>query len=170
MKQLIAYYSRADENYVSGSLKYIGKGNTEVLAETLKKLTGADLFKIEQKVPYSKSYNDCIEEAKHDQQSNARPELTDYLADISDYDVIYLGYPNYWGTVPMAVKTFLDRYDFTGKTIIPFCTHEGSGLGRSVQDIKSTVKTADVKNGFAIYGSRAKTAETELKKFLSELK
>ncbi len=170
MKQLIAYYSRADENYVRGSLKYISKGNTEVLAETLKKLTDADLFKIEQKIPYSKSYNDCIEEAKRDQQSNARPALTDYLTDISDYDVIFLGYPNYWGTVPMAVKTFLDSYDFTGKTIIPFCTHEGSGLGRSVQDIKSIVKTADVKNGFAIYGSRAKTSEAELKKFLSELK
>lgn len=165
-KTLVAYYSRADENYVSGALKTIPVGNTEIVAEYIKELTGADMFKIEQTKPYSEDYNSCVEEAKADQRRNARPELEKYLDSVGNYDVIYLGYPNYWGTMPMAVFTFLERYDFGGKTIKPFCTHEGSGMGNSVGDIKKLCPSADVENGLAIYGSRVKNSKNEVERWV----
>lgn len=140
-------------------------GNTEQAAKILKKITGADLFKIEPVQPYSKDYNICISQAQEDQQRNARPELTHYPESIDQYDVIYLGYPNYWGTMPMQVFTFLEHFDFSGKTICPFCTHEGSGMGRSEADIKKLCPGADVCKGLAIQGSLAAQAENELKKW-----
>ena len=154
-KALIAFYSRADENYVNGALKMLPVGNTEVAAGIIKELTGADIFKIEQAKPYSKGYNDCIEEARADQQRDARPELMAYPETLDDYDVIYLGYPNYWSTMPMAVFTFLEHFDFTDKTIKPFCTHEGSGMGSSVADIKRLCPGARVEKGLAIHGGSA---------------
>ena len=154
-KALIAFYSRADENYVNGALKMLPVGNTEAAAGIIKELTGADIFKIEQAKPYSKGYNDCIEEARADQQRDARPELRAYPETLDGYDVIYLGYPNYWSTMPMAVFTFLEHFDFTGKTIKPFCTHEGSGMGSSVADIKRLCPGAKVEKGLAIHGGSA---------------
>lgn len=154
MKALIAYFSRADENYFAGQLRYIEVGNTERAAKMLSQITGADLFKIDPVKAYAKDYNTCIEEARADQQNQARPELKRYLDNIDQYDTIYLGYPNYWGTMPMAVFTFLERYDFSGKRIKPFCTHEGSGLGRSENDLKKICPKAIVEQGLAIVGSR----------------
>lgn len=154
-KALIAFYSRADENYVNGTLKMLTVGNTEVAAGIIRELTGADIYKIEQAKPYSKGYNDCIEEARADQQRDARPELRAYPETLDEYDVIYLGYPDYWSTMPMAVFTFLEYFDFTGKTIKPFCTHEGSGMGRSVADIKRLCPGARVEKGLAIHGGSA---------------
>ena len=165
-KELIAYYSRADENYVSGALKMLTIGNTEIVAEIIKEITGADSFKIEQSKPYSKGYNDCIEEAKADQNINARPELLNYPSSIDEYDTIYLGFPNYWSTMPMAVFTFLEHFDFSGKKIIPFCTHEGSGMGRSVADIKALCPNATVDDGLAIYGSRANKSKPDIERWL----
>lgn len=92
-KKLIAFYSRADENYVNGLIKELEVGNTEIAAGIIQELTGAGLFKIEQVNPYSKSYNECIAQAQEDQRKNARPELKRYPESIDDYDVIYLGYP-----------------------------------------------------------------------------
>ena len=134
MPALIAYYSRADENYFGGTLRYIDKGNTQIAAEILQALTGADMFRIEQLTPYSKDYNSCIEEARSDLRRNARPELKAMPESLDKYDTIYLGFPNYWGTMPMAVFTFLERSDLKGKTIKPFCTNEGSGMGRLVRE------------------------------------
>lgn len=161
-KKLIAFYSRADENYVSGTLKMLDVGNTEIAAGIIKELTDADIFKIEQKKAYSKGYNDCIEEAKADQQKNTRPKLKDYPDSIDSYDVIYLGFPNYWSTMPMAVFTFLEHFDFSGKTIKPFCTHEGSGLGSSISDIKKLCPNAIIENGLAIYGSRVMRSKKDI--------
>lgn len=151
-KKLIAFYSRADENYFNGTLKMLTVGNTETAAGIIKDLTGADMFKIEQTKPYSKGYNDCIEEARADQQRNARPELKAFPESIDGYDVIYLGYPNYWSTMPMAVFTFLEHFDWKGKIIKPFCTHEGSGMRSSVSDIKKLCPGATVEEGLAIRG------------------
>ena len=128
MKKLIAYYSRAGENYFSGAHRTIAVGNTEKAARLLAELTGAELFHIEQKVPYSDNYDTCVAEARRDLRANARPELAALPESLDDYDEIYLGYPNYCGTMPMAVYTFLEHYDWQGKTIHPFCTNEGSGL------------------------------------------
>ena len=163
MKKLIAFYSRADENYFGGAYRVIPVGNTEKAAQMLAELTGADLFKIEQKVPYSANYQQCIAEAKRDLQANARPEVLNLPDDLDAYDEIYLGYPNYWGTMPMAVYTFLEHYDFTGKVIHPFCTHEGSGLSNTVRDIEKAAMGAVVKPGLAIHGSDVDSAMAKLK-------
>ena len=165
-KALIAFYSRADENYVDGTLKMLTVGNTEIAAGIIKELTGADVFKIEQSKPYSKGYNDCIEEARADQQRNARPELSAYPDSLENYDVIYLGFPNYWSTMPMAVFTFLEHFDFTGKTIKPFCTHEGSGMGGSVADIKRLCPGARVEKGLAIHGGSADKSRKSIEEWV----
>ncbi|MDE7361375.1 MAG: flavodoxin [Oscillospiraceae bacterium] len=165
-KILIAYYSRAGENYFGGSMKFVDKGNTEYAAEIIARLTGGELFKIEQKTPYSDNYNECIKQAKSDQKNNLRPELVKYPDSIAEYDTIYLGYPNYWGTLPMAVFTFLERYDFSGKVIRPFCTHEGSGLGGSIGDICAAAPNAAVERGIAIRGSDAPGSEKALKQWI----
>lgn len=158
MVKLVAFYSRADENYFGGEYRYIEIGNTEKVAKMIAAMTGADLFKIEQKVPYSADYKTCVAEAKRDFESHARPELVSVLENIADYDEVYLGYPNYCGTMPMAVYTFLEAYDWTGKTIHPFCTHEGSGLSTTESDIAKAAKGAKVAKGLAIHGSSVDTA------------
>ncbi len=165
-KKLIAFYSRADENYVSGALKHLTIGNTEVAAGILQELTGADLFHIEQIQPYAKDYNTCIAQAQADQKRNARPELKVYPQSIEEYDIIYLGFPNYWNTMPMAVFTFLEHFDFSGKTILPFCTHEGSGMGNSERDIRKLCPKATVGKGLPIYGSAVGRAANEMKKWI----
>ena len=167
-KTLIAFFSRADENYFGGAMRYVKVGNTEIVAGIMKELTGADTFKIEMKDPYSPVYMTCIDEAKKDKLSNARPELSGYLDSIDEYDTIVLGYPNYWGTFPMAVATFLERYDFTGKTILPLCTNEGSGMGSSESDIKKSAKGAKVKNGLAIRGNDCQNDQDSVRKEVSE--
>lgn len=163
MAKLIAFYSRADENYFGGAYRKISVGNTEKAARMLAELTGADLFRIEQEIPYSASYQTCIAEAKRDLQANARPKLAALPQNLDAYDEIYLGYPNYWGTMPMAVYTFLEHNDFTGKVLHPFCTHEGSGLSNTVRDIERTARGAVVKPGLAIHGSDVDHALEKLK-------
>ena len=168
MAKLVAFYSRADENYFGGNMKYIKVGNTEKAAKMIAGLTGADLFKIEQKIPYASDYNTCIAQAKEDKQSGKRPELLNLPENLEKYDEIYLGHPNYWGTMPMAVYTFLENYDFTGKKIYPFCTHEGSGLSNTEKDIAKTAKGAAVEKGISIHGSNVDTAEPALKNWIQK--
>jgi len=165
-KKLIAFYSRADENYVNGMIKTLEVGNTEVVAGIIKELTGADLFKIEQVKPYANDYNQCIAQAQSDQRQNARPDLKNYPKTLDEYDVIYLGYPNYWSTMPMAVFTFLEHFDLSEKTIKPFCTHEGSGMGRSISDIKKLCPNANVEKGLAIHGGSVENSKEDIKKWI----
>lgn len=154
-KVLIAYYSRRGNNYRNGEIVNLKVGNTEVVAGKIRALTGGDTFRIETVRPYPADYHETTQVAKREQSENARPAIRGKVADMGDYDVIYLGYPNWWGTVPMAVMTFLESYDFSGKVIIPFCTHEGGGLGRSVRDIRKACPAADVRQGLAIRGGDA---------------
>ncbi len=170
MAALIAFYSRAGENYFGGAYRRISVGNTEKAAEMLAGLTGGELYKIEQAHPYSDDYQTCIAQAQADLQKKARPEVLGLPEDLDAYDEIYLGYPNYWGTMPMAVYTFLERYDFTGKTIHPFCTHEGSGLSGTVQDIQKAAPGAVVTKGLAIHGSSVDGAKAALEKWIREVK
>lgn len=167
---LVAFYSRADENYVSGQIRTLKTGNTEIAAGIIAKLTGADTFKIEQIQPYAKDYNECIAQAQSDQKRNARPELKKYPDSLDGYDVIYLGYPNYWSTMPMAVFTFLEHFDFSGKEIRPFCTHEGSGMGGSMDDIRRLCPDAAISQGLAIRGGSVERSEDEIKKWLTRMK
>jgi flavodoxin len=166
-KTLITFFSRADENYFGGAMRYVKVGNTEIVVNGILEMIDADTFKIEMKDPYSPVYMTCIEEAKKDLRANARPELTSYLDSIDNYDTIILAYPNYWGTMPMAVCTFLDRYDFTGKTILPLCTNEGSGMGSSEGDIKKLAPGATVKKGLSVTGSNSANAGGSVKKWLA---
>lgn len=168
MAAIIAYFSRGDENYVSGTIKNLTVGNTEVAANFLQKLTGAEIFKMQSVQQYSKDYNECIAQAQADQRRDARPELKNYPESLEGYDMIYLGYPNYWGTMPMAVFTFLEHFDFSGKTIFPFCTHEGSGLGHSESDIKRLCPNAVVKKGLALRGGSIQYSEPEIKRWVEE--
>ena len=163
-KILIAYYSRRGENYVNGSIRELKLGNTEVVAGKIKALLpDADVFQIDTVRKYSESYMTCIEEAKQELHDQARPEMKEKLASIDQYDTIILGYPNWWGTMPMVCYTFLESYDFTGKTIIPFCTNEGSGMGSSERFIKRLCPTATVLNGTPIHGAEASHADREAK-------
>ena len=166
MAELIAYFSRKHQNYVNGMLKNLEVGNTEIAAGIIQRLTGADLFKLEPVQEYTKDYNECIAEAQMDQRRDARPELKQYPEEFEKYDTIYLGFPNYWSTMPMAVFTFLEHFDFTGKTICPFCTHEGSGMGSSEADIRRLCPGAKLKKGLAIRGGRAGSAEPEIRRWL----
>lgn len=168
MAALIAYYSRVGENYFGGAYRRIAVGNTEKAANMLAELTGGELYKIEQEQPYSEGYKTCIAEAKADLQKKARPEVLNLPDDLDAYDEIYLGYPNYWGTMPMAVYTFLEHYDFTGKTIHPFCTHEGSGLSDTENDIRKAAHGAAVTKGLAIHGSHVDEAKSALAQWVEE--
>ena len=165
-KTLIAFFSRADENYFGGAMRYVKVGNTEIVVNGMKELIEADTFKIEMKEPYSPVYMTCIEEAKKDLRAKARPELVSMPDSIDEYDTIVLAYPNYWGTMPMAVFTFLERFDFSGKTILPICTNEGSGMGGSERDLKRYAPGAEVKKGLSVLGSAAAEAKPALQRWL----
>ena len=165
-KTLIAFFSRADENYFGGAMRYVKVGNTEIVCDLMKDMIDADTFKIEMKNPYSPVYMTCIEQAKKDLREKARPELVSYPDSIDEYDTVILAYPNYWGTMPMAVFTFLEKYDFSGKTILPLCTNEGSGMGGSERDVKGAAPGADVKKGLSITGSSAANSGNAVQKWL----
>ena len=168
MKSLVIYFSRVDENYFGGQMKYITKGNTEVIAEYISDITGADLFKVERKIDYAKDYRTCIDEAKVEQRNNELTELKAYLDGINDYDVIFIGGPIYWGTLPQPMFTELSRLNFDGKTIMPFSTHEGSGLASIVRDIKKYAPNANIKSGLAILGSNVYQAKDKVEKWIKE--
>ena len=165
-KTLIAFFSRADENYFGGAMRYIKVGNTEIVCNLIKEMISADTFRIEMKEPYSPVYMTCIEEAKKHLREKARPELVRYPDSLDAYDTVILAYPNYWGTIPMAVATFLERYDFTGKTILPLCTNEGSGMGGSERTIRQCAPGADVKKGLPVTGSYAAQSGDSVKRWL----
>lgn len=168
MAAIIVYFSRKDENYVSGIIKNLDVGNTETAANILQKLTGAKLFKMQPVQEYSKDYNECIAQAQADQRRDARPELRSYPEDMAEYDTVYLGYPNYWGTMPMAVFTFLEHFDFTGKKIFPFCTHEGSGMGSSEADIRRLCPGTRIGKGLALKGGSVNYAEPAIRGWLEK--
>ena len=161
MKSLIIYFSRADENYAVG---YIDKGNTEIVAEYVQELTGADMFKVEPAVPYAKDYKTCIREAK---QRIGNAPIKEKLTDISAYDTIFIMSPIYWGTYAPEVETALSGLDFTGKTVRVISTHEGSGLASMQSDVKRMCKGANVdKKGLAIVGSQVKSSKSAIEKWL----
>ena len=158
---LIIYFSRADENYAVG---YIDKGNTEIVAEYVQKLTNADMFKVEPLVPYAKDYMTCIEEAK---QRVGNAPIKEDIKDISKYEVIYIMSPIYWGTYAPELETALKNLDFTGKIVRVISTHEGSGLANMVNDIKRICLNANVlDDAIAIKGSQAKNSKSIIESWI----
>jgi flavodoxin len=168
-KCLIAYFSRKGQNYVSGRIVELKVGNTEVVANMIHKIAGGDMFHIESVTAYPKDYTEATEVAKEELKAKARPKLMGQVENMGAYDVIFLGYPNWWGTFPMPVFSFLESYDFSGKTIAPFCTHEGSGMGHSEKDIAKACPKAIVLKGIAIHGTNASSANSDVSNWIDGL-
>ena len=167
-KALIVYFSHANAVGVdavsSASLASSNgesRGITEVIADIIAENIEADVFEIVTEEPYPSDYDGTVEQAKEEQNVDARPELATHIENIEDYDIIILGYPNWWGTIPMPVYTFIEEYDLSSKTIIPFVTHEGSGIGNSVLDIKNACRNSDIVKPFAIRGSNVSRDDTK---------
>ena len=167
-KGLVVYFSRKGNNFVGGNIVNLPIGNTKVIANMISDITGSDTFEIETVNEYPLDYTDSTIVAKEELRSHARPELVEYLDDIDDYDIIYVGYPNWWGTMPMPVYSLLEKYDFSGKVVIPFCTHEGGGIGES--DIKQLCKNAKVIDGLSIHGAKVKEAKDIVENWLKKNK
>ena len=159
-RALVVYFSRADENYNVG---YIEKGNTKILAEMIAEATGADIFEIKPAKPYPKEYTPATETAKKEKNEKARPEIVGTMPDVSKYGVIFLGYPIWWGDLPMPCYTFFDKVKLEGKTVAPFCTHEGSGLSGTDRYIADTTK-AKVTEALEMKGTTAQKNQDEAKK------
>ncbi|MBQ8460639.1 flavodoxin [bacterium] len=162
-KVLVAYFSRTGEQYSVGN---ITEGNTAIIAKMIANKTNGDLFEIKvAKDNYPKGYAELTEYAKKELQANARPEIIGGVNDFNKYDTVFVGYPIWWGDKPMPVYTFLDSYDFNGKTIIPFCTHEGSGYCGEQGMARTGAK---VIKGLAIYGHTAQNDRLQADKQLTE--
>ena len=149
---LVAYFSRADENYNVGT---IDVGNTQIVAEYIASEVGADSFHIETVTPYPADYDECCDVAKQELADKARPEIQGGVENMEQYDIVFLGYPIWWGDMPMAVYTFMDSCDFSDKVVIPFNTHEGSGESGTYSAIASYLPNAQVLDGMAIQGKTA---------------
>lgn len=163
-KILVAFFSRTGENYAVG---HIEQGNTHIVAEMIAFATGGTLFRIEPATPYPDDYRACTEVALREKRSKARPALVGDIA-AEEYDVIFLGYPNWWGDLPMCVYTFLEQHDWQGKVVIPFCTHEGSGLSDTENRLRAACRGASVLNGLAVRGSVAQNEREKARKQVLE--
>ena len=164
---VIVYFSRAGENRTPAGKQVLRVGNTARAAGMLEQMTGADAFKVEPAVPYAEDYDTCVRQALAQQQAGIRPALARWPTDELDgCRRMILCYPNYCGTMPMPVWTFLSRYDWTGVTILPLCTHEGDGLGRSEADLRTLAPGADLRPGLAVQGSAVRGAAADIELWL----
>ena len=161
-KNLVVFYSRKGENHMPGGVQYLEKGNTNYAAEYIAKALGADLFEIETAVPYAANYRDCCMQAVAEAKSGARPELKGFVEDVSGYATIFVCFPNWGGTAPMCVFTFLEHYDLTGKRIVPLCTNEGSGLANAPRDLARSCPGAVIAEGLSVRGHQARDSEAEI--------
>ena len=168
MPSIVIYFSRSGENYFGGELKNIEKGNTEVIAEYIQEFTGADLFKVEPAVEYPAEYMKCIDVAKEETEKGARPEIKEALESIDGYGTVYIGFPNWWGTLPMVMFTQLEQLDFAGKTVKPFVTHEGSGFGTALKDLAKLCQGAKIKKGLSIPGANVYDAKDTVEVWIGE--
>ena len=155
MKILVVYFSHS--------------GNTREIAKQILNNVSGDIFEIQSVKPYPEEYNAVVEQARQELKSDYKPALKSKIDNIKLYDVIFIAFPNWWSTYPAPVKTFLSEYDLSGKIIVPLCTHEGSGLGRSVTDIRKLCPRSRVLDGLAIRGSNVYRAQHELTAWLHKL-
>ena len=144
-------------------------GNTRELANQIHRNVGGDLFEIVTVQPYPREYKEVLAVAKRERDSQFRPKLTKRVENLDSYDLVFLGYPNWYGTLPMALMTFLEENDLSGKTIVPFCTHGGGGLGKGVEDIQRLAPRATLLEGLAVKGALVKTAKGDVENWLRKL-
>ena len=149
---LVAYFSHS--------------GNTRVIANQIRESVGGDIYEIVTIDPYPTDYDDVVEQARKELREDYRPKLKTKVENMESYKVVFVGYPNWWGTIPKPVAAFLSEYDFSGKTIAPFCTHEGSRLGRSVTDIKELRPQSTILDGLAVRGRNVKKVQNEVSEWV----
>lgn len=150
-------------------LYFSQSGNTEAVANFIHDAVGGDIVKLETETPYPSNYNELVDYAQEEQRENARPTLSTHIDNIDEYDTIFLGYPNWWGDMPMPIYTFLDEYDLSGKTIAPFITHGGSGLSGTPAKIQSEEPNATVTQGLAVSGSSSRNSQSIVTNWLSQI-
>ena len=165
-KTLVVFFSHAGENYSVGNIKV---GNTKIVADYISEMTGADQFEVVADKDYDMPYMQLIEVAKQEAHNGELPPMVGRLENVDQYDTVFIGGPVWWGTYPQVMFTFFRDYDLNGKTIIPFTTHEGSGLASCVEDVRSAYPNADVKPGFAIYGHDVRSGRSKVEKWLKGL-
>ena len=165
-KTLVVFFSHAGENYSVGNIKV---GNTKIVADYISEMIGADQFEVVADKDYDMPYMQLIEVAKQEAHDGELPPMVGRLENVDQYDTVFIGGPVWWGTYPQVMFTFFRDYDLNGKTIIPFTTHEGSGLASCVEDVRSAYPNADVKPGFAIYGHDVRSGRSKVEKWLKGL-
>ncbi|MDR2982360.1 MAG: NAD(P)H-dependent oxidoreductase [Puniceicoccales bacterium] len=154
-KMLIVYFSHS--------------GNTRVIAEQIKATTGADICEIQTVTPYPSDYQTVVKQARKEIDAKYKPELKTKIENIGSYDVIFVGSPNWWATIAPPIATFLSSYDLSGKTVVPFITHEGSRMGRSVSDIKELAAKSTILNGLPVRGGSVKSAQNDVSAWLRQI-
>ena len=164
-KALVVFFSHAGENYSVGNIEV---GNTKIVADYISEITGADQFEIVAEKNYDMPYMDLIKVAQDEAKAGELPAYKGDV-DVAPYDVIFIGGPIWWGTYPQVMFTFFKDHDLSGKTVIPFTTHEGSGLASTVRDVKKAWPKATVKDGFAIYGHEVRSGRAKVEKWLKGL-
>lgn len=152
---LVAYFSRS--------------GNTEIVAQAIQEHTGGDLFEIVPEEPYPEDYDETVERFRRERDEDARPAIASSVEDMDAYDVIFVGYPNWGSDMPHVVRTFLEQYDFAGKTVIPFCTNGGGGFGNSVNTLESLCPDSEIMDGYQVSGSSAANRLDEVTEWLDRL-
>ena len=165
-KILIVFFSHAGENYGVGNVKV---GNTNLVADQIQKLTGGDEFESVAENSYDMTYDALTKLAKKEAENNEKPAFKGEVNDMDQYETIFIGGPVWWGTYPQVMFTFFDKYDLNGKTIIPFTTHEGSGLGNVVNDLKKLYPNATFKEAMSIYGHKTRNNLSKVDKWLKRL-
>ena len=179
-KILIAYFTWSDNTIVENpdsidvdaetSASVLSPGNAELIANWIAEKTGGDLFSIKTQNKYSSDYDECLNQARKERDNNERPVLVGRVNNIDDYDVIFLGFPNWWYTCPMAVFTFVESYDLSGKTIIPFCTHGTGGLSRTIRDLKNLLPAdCEVLEAIGVYRPEVKNSKNKVLDWLKKL-
>ncbi len=179
-KILIAYFTWSDNTVVENpdsidvdaetSASVLSPGNAELIANWIAEETGGDLFSIKTQNKYSSDYDECLNQARKERDNNERPALVERVNNIDDYDVIFLGFPNWWYTCPMAVFTFVESYDLSGKTIIPFCTHGTGGLSRTIRDLKNLLPdNCEVLEPIGVYRPEVKNSKSKVLDWLRKL-
>ena len=177
---LIAYFTWADNTRVENpnaidvdattSASVLQPGNAAKIAEWIQNRTNGDLFSIIVKEPYSSDYDECLDRASDEKAENARPELVSHVENMDQYDTVFLGFPNWWYTVPMAIHSFLEEYDFSGKTIIPFVTHGTGGLASTINDIKADLPDSIiVKEAIGVYRPEVDESRPAVEEWLDGL-
>ena len=164
-KALVVFFSHAGENYNVGNIEV---GNTKIVADYISELTGADQFEVVAKKSYDMPYMKLIEVAKEETRRGELPEYLDSI-DVAPYDTVFIGGPIWWGTYPQVMFTFFRDHDLNGKPLIPFTTHEGSGLGSTVEDVKQAYPQATVTGQFSMYGHDVRKGKAKVEKWLKGL-